>query len=135
MEPYRPVVEQAGASYTGYDRPHYPGSLVKEPVGPEEPLDQIWDAILCNQMLQYVPDVPDLLRQFHGALKRGGALVLTGPTNWPEVEDGDLHRFTIKGIELLLKDAGFRNVDVKSRAVVHMEHNQFSLGYGALAIR
>ncbi|MDD3487655.1 MAG: methyltransferase domain-containing protein [Candidatus Moranbacteria bacterium] len=63
-----------------------------------------FDAVLCNQVMQYVAFPQKTIDLFHGILKDGGYLVMTYPTCWEEVEDCDLWRFTAKGMELLCEN-------------------------------
>lgn len=120
-QPYRELVERS-ATYKGYDHPAHPASVISESdyhgtlgrglIGGDDPLKvwfdrKDWDMILCTQMVQYVENVGALFGRFHQALRENGALVLTYPTTWAEIEQEDLHRFTHAGMERLLKDAGF----------------------------
>jgi SAM-dependent methyltransferase len=124
-QPYRDLVE---GEYLGYDL----GDRI--PVPP-------FDAILCTQVVQYMEDVPELLRYFHAVLTRfgqddlspSGHLVLTYPTNWDEVESFDLWRFTKTGMEMLLKTAGFKIVTHERRAEIDLGGFKFPLGYGVVA--
>ena len=94
-----------------------------------------YDAILCTQVLQYVPDPPLLLHWFHGWLKEGGYLVMTYPTSWDEVEDTDLWRFTKVGMEKLLLDQKFEVLHHERRAEIELGGFKFPLGYGVVARR
>lgn len=94
---------------------------------------QLVDAVMCNQVLQY-SDVPArTLREIGGLLRPGGALVMTYPTNWDEVEAEDYWRFTASGMERLLKEAGFSILNHEQRAAVVIGHFKFPLGYGIVA--
>lgn len=138
-QPYRDLVEAAGGTYIPYDDPKHPGSVVDRYVGDWQQTDPV-DAILCTQVLQYVPRPYGLLAALH---EFQAALVLTYPTNWPEVEPEDLHRFTKAGMERLLTEAGFSIVRHERRAVVKMANvdaggwttfsDAFALGYGVIA--
>lgn len=135
LSPYRDLIEPQ-AQYVGYDRPDYPANMSREHVGGDYPLtvgslDQ-WDAIVCTQVVQFVPNVYRLLRQFRDAITPGGALVLTGPTCWPEVNDEDIHRHTRTGISALMRAAGFEVEVCEERAAVVMTDFRFSLGYGCI---
>ncbi len=100
--PYREIIESNGGHWTGYNRAGYPGGPQTD-IGPEGPLDESWDVIVCSQMLQYVPDPARLLERFGDALAiTAGRLVLTYATNWPEVEREDLYRFTRAGMVEML---------------------------------
>jgi hypothetical protein len=149
-QPYRGVVESV-AEYVPYDRMSLPGSCATTDVGNDHPLTMLrgvqWNAILCTQVVQYVPGyvrqgrhagvqvdgVTELLEDMHYALVPGGCLVLTGPTNWPVVEPEDLHRFTVKGIVARLQSAGFTDIVCDYRAGVTFEGAEWPLGWGAMA--
>lgn len=134
-EPYRGIVEAAGAEYVPFDRRDFPGSVATTNVGNDYPLSQRWDAILSNQVLQYVPSgyVIGVLVDMFSALMPGGCLVLTLPTNWPIVEKEDLRRFTVAGAVELLALAGFSVVECEYREYVTFEGERWPIGLGAIA--
>lgn len=113
-QPYRGIVEAAGGQYDGFDQADFPANvsgvdvLVEdEELGSQMPYED-YDAVLCTQVIQYVPNTHDffiVLRSYISQKK--GVLVMTYPTNWPEVEQADLHRFTKAGMERLFSEAGF----------------------------
>lgn len=134
--PYRQIVLDQGADYVPHDRAAYPANVSDGDIGMEFPLDlkHEWDAILCNQVIQYVPEPFELLRDFRYALKPGGSLVLTGPTNWRVIEDADLWRFTRNGANIMLEEAGFTVERIEWRASIGlMPGFDLPLGWGALA--
>lgn len=152
-QPYREIVEAArlNIGYEGFDLAEFPGNVSGTDVGDDEMFwdANAWDAILCTQVVQYVApgaDVIDLIAGLHQRLFSGGHLVLTYPTNWPEVEDADQHRFTRAGMERLLTDEGFTIVRHEARGSVHDPQfntavgkrvravgEEFVLGYGVVA--
>ncbi len=132
-QPYRDIVEGAGGDYWPYDRLRFPASVTEEDWGVGDPLTSKWDAILCNQVMQFIPDVLGLLERFRAALLPGGVLVMTYATNWDEVEPADLHRFTSSGMTSLLSDARFTVLRHERRAEVLLGGFRFPLGYGVLA--
>jgi glycosyltransferase involved in cell wall biosynthesis len=93
------------------------------------------DAILCNQVLQYLTAPQDTLSRLLSWLKPGGYLVMTYPTNWDEVEEEDLWRFTKAGAEYLLSQAGFHILVHEKRAEINLDGFRFPLGYGVVARR
>ena len=124
--PYRDIVQACG-EWHGYNRGIYPGGS-KEDIGPDDPLEQWWDVVLSTQMLQYVPDVPELLGDFRG---HANQLVLTVATNWPEVESEDLFRFTQTGMEQVLRETGWAVLDVRELGRVPFGDREWcALGYG-----
>lgn len=139
LQPYRDIVEAVGGEYEGFDRDSFPGSVGVNIGFDGEPMplvlreSETFHSILCNQIVQYVPDPGELLTRFRGALAEGGHLILTYPTTWAEVETDDLARFTRAGMERLLRRAGFTIVRHEQRAVIDLGGFRLPLGYGVLA--
>ena len=135
-QPYRDLIaRQEPLSYVAFDRRAFPANVSGENLGDDRPLALKWDVILCTQILQYVPAAGALLAAFHQALVPDGVLILTGPTNWPEVEPEDHRRFTVAGIRAVLDAIGFNHVTVRSRAAIRWGPEELSLGWGATAYR
>lgn len=168
-QPYRDIVEAAGGTYFGFDRPQFPANVGADflPEGisfwdhsNNRPVDHAtalftwtkthgyFDTILCTQVLQYVPfaqyhektlswsyPLGELLTDLRILMEEDNeTLVLTYPTNWPEVEAEDLHRFTKAGMERLLTEAGFEIVRHDWRHGFHAESGEsFAAGYGVIA--
>lgn len=160
-QPYRGIVEAASGEYVGYDAPSFPASVASSDTTGQA-FGQEFDAILCTQVVQYVPGVTDFFWKLRERRRLNKApkghvltpgnqppfhLVLTYPTNWPEVEPEDLHRFTKAGMERLLTEAGFEIVlhekrqsfsDAKIITFDNRSHRTgpgdlFALGYGVVA--
>jgi hypothetical protein len=135
--PYRGIVNAGCDEYVGYDRAEFPANLSGEDVGeypfwPSKP----WDAILCTQVVQYIPfpDLFDLLAMMATEMREhSGRLILTYPTNWPEVEPEDLHRFTKAGMERLLTEVGFEIIRHDWRHGFTVDGMSFAAGYGCIA--
>lgn len=122
--PYRDLVD---GPYTPY-RPNSPIAVLQDSAG-------LIDCVMCNQVVQYLTDVPHTLHLFAELLRPFGALVMTFPTNWDEAEDTDLHRFTANGMRLMLIEAGFSVVNMERRAQVQVGNFKFPLGYGVVAVK
>lgn len=120
-EPYRALVK---GDYISFDK----GQSFPGPYGS-------FDAVMCNQVIQYVGDPAECLSELRSVLRVGGHLLITYPVNWDEVETSDLWRFTKSGMERLLKVAGFEILVHERRAEVRMPGITFPLGYGALCRR
>lgn len=129
-QPYEALVP---GRYHSWDDPHHPAFVAGGEITEDNPFERGWDAILCTQVIEYVPEPFDLLQGLHGMLVTGGHLVITYPTNWPEVEDADLHRFTKTGMERLLRLSGFELLRHTRRAEVRVGNDMLALGYGAVA--
>lgn len=147
-QPYRSLVESYGAKYVGFDHPDLPASVAVEPLNARPPIVKnlvddaylpdvggtpLFDVVLCTQVLQYVPDVPDKLSGFRALMHDQGHLVLTYPTHWPEVEPEDLWRFTKAGMERLLIKAGFEIVRHERRHEMVNRDGTWAIGYGVIA--
>lgn len=133
-QPYRKLVEQTGAEYTPFDDPTFAGSTVTEASAwspTEDSLGQ-FDVVVCTQVLQYVDDPEAALLAMRHLLVRGGWLLITGPTNWPVIEDDDKWRFTTHGVAILLLRAGFMNTAVQEREHVSFEGERWALGWQAV---
>lgn len=133
-QPYREIIVMGGGRYHGYDLSIFPASVTEGEDYQEEGIfDRKWKVIVCTQVVQYVPDVNEFLRILYSLLEKGGALVITWPTNWPEVEQEDLHRFTLSGMCRMLYEQKFREVQGGPRAFVETDGGTFYLGHGAVA--
>jgi hypothetical protein len=154
QQPYRDIVLEVPASYTPFDAPGYPGSTVTQDTTGAA-FGNVFDSILCTQVIQYQERPEQFLLSLRERFRRAAALgaprpdcylVMTYPTNWPEVEVEDRHRFTKAGMEELLTEAGFSilrhekrgsvwdpRFDVGSNKRVTATGEELVLGYGVVA--
>lgn len=137
-QPYRTLIESFGAEYTPYDAPQYPASRAeKDTTG--QTFGKTYDTLLVTQVIQYVERpgtwLIELRARFLRPTEGDAALVMTYPTNWPEVEDEDLHRFTKAGMARLLTDAGFhiQRHEPRQDVAVSLDGERLVAGYGVLA--
>jgi SAM-dependent methyltransferase len=132
LSPYRALV---AGEYVGFDRKTFPGNVTHADIGPINPLRAFgsWDAILCTQVIQFMTSPAGFAAGCREALRPGGHLVLTVPTCWPELEPGDLHRFTRAGLHRLLYEARFTVLRLEPRAEIKLGGFALPLGYGVLA--
>jgi 2-polyprenyl-3-methyl-5-hydroxy-6-metoxy-1,4-benzoquinol methylase len=91
--------------------------------------------VVCTQVVQYAPSPRVLIAKTWAQLKPGGVLLLTGPTNWPEVEPTDLWRLTRAGIETVLHELGWKDIVVFSRHGTEADGQRLSYGWAARAVR
>jgi SAM-dependent methyltransferase len=72
-----------------------------------------FDTVLCNQVLEHVPEPATLLREVGRVLKPAGTLLLTAPQTWGlHHEPHDFYRYTKYGLRYLAESNGLRVVDI-----------------------
>jgi arsenite methyltransferase len=105
--------------------------------------DEAFDAALCVQVLEYVPDVPGALAEMHRAVRRGGRVVVWD-VDWSTVSlhssdpartqrilqawDGHLtHPALPRTLAAALRTAGFADVEVEGHtfATVELDPDSF----------
>jgi SAM-dependent methyltransferase len=78
--------------------------------------DGFFDAVLCTQLLEHVPDPAAVVGELHRVIRSGGRLFLTVPLVWELHElPHDYYRYTQAGLTHLLESAGFADVTVEPR--------------------
>jgi SAM-dependent methyltransferase len=111
-KPYRGYL--SAQHYIGIDLPTY-GPQAADLFGSALQLpfrDVSYDAVLCTEVLEHVPDPNRLFREIARLLEPGGVLILTTPQTWGlHLEPFDYFRYTRYGLETLATSAG---LDVQS---------------------
>lgn len=92
-----------------------------------------FDAVICNQVIQYLESPGASLTQIAESLRPGGHLLLTYHGCWAEVEESDLWRFTKAGMSQLMGYVGLHVVHHELRAEVVIGNFRFPTGYGVVA--
>lgn len=133
-QPYRRLVEEHGGHYTPYDSPSFPCSIASSDTT-KQVLGKSFDTILCTQVLQFVEHPRAFLYELGARFPSVGHLVMTYTTNWPEVNEEDLHRYTRSGMERLLPQAGWTVLRHDRRATTVTRGYEWAFGYGVLARR
>lgn len=73
-----------------------------------------FDALLCNQVLEHVPDDEAFVAELARVVKPGGLLVLTAPFIWDEHEQPyDFKRYTSYGIHALMERHGLSVIEFR----------------------
>lgn len=76
--------------------------------------DNVFDAVICTQVLEHVADPFLCLSEMHRVLKRGGCLILTAPMAHAEHQRPyDYFRYTSYGLVLLCSRTGFSETVVQ----------------------
>jgi len=96
-------------------------------------MESPYDAIMCTQVLQYLPDGgAEKLKDFYRWLSKKGIVLITYATNWEEAENSDMVRATSSGMMNMMLSAGFTLSNSELLAEVHIGHFHFPLGHGII---
>jgi SAM-dependent methyltransferase len=111
-QPYRELFTTIDG-YVAMDRttaaaPDLCGDALALPFG-----DALFDTVICNQVLEHVPDPARVMSEVARVLKPCGQLLLTTPQTWGlHLEPYDFYRYTKYGLAHLGRQAGFDVIDV-----------------------
>jgi len=108
-KPYIKLLEGQVACYIGverdrarYGRADVGGDVLALPFG-----DGLFDTVLCNQVLEHVPEPQYAMDEMARMLKSGGRLILTAPHIWGLHEvPHDYFRYTPYGLRHLAESSG-----------------------------
>ena len=77
--------------------------------------DQCADVVVCTEVLEHVIDPEAVIGEASRLLKQGGALVLSMPfIGHVHADPYDFQRYTAQKLDLLLRDAGFRDITIRT---------------------
>jgi SAM-dependent methyltransferase len=117
--PYRELFNHLRYESSDWEQSVHPGARGVDHVGPAHDLpvpDGAYDAVLCTQVLEHVPNPGAVLAELHRVLRPGGRLYLTVPLAWELHElPYDFYRYTPHGLARILTDAGFVRLDIRPR--------------------
>jgi SAM-dependent methyltransferase len=86
--------------FLSVDREAYPGVAIRGDLTSMPVLDESVDGILCEMVLEHVPDSEGALREFRRILRPGGRVYLAVPFLWPyHASPHDYRRWTTSGFE------------------------------------
>lgn len=106
---YKAIDLGVGESRWNYSNLDYVGPLDNMPIESE-----VFDAVLCTQVLEHLEWPRESLVEMFRVLKKGGRLYITAPMSHREHQvPYDFFRYTSYGLKSLCERAGFRNVRVK----------------------
>ena len=117
--PYRELFGHLRYENTDWENSVHPGARAVDHVGPAHDLpvpDATYDAVLCTQVLEHVPNPAEVIGELYRVLRPGGRLYLTVPLAWELHElPFDFYRYTAHGLARILGDAGFEQLDIRPR--------------------
>ena len=110
--PYRSVfanvTKYIGVDLPGTGSPTVFGDALRLPF-----LAGQFDTVLCNEVLEHVPDTGALIGESVRVLRPGGILILTTPQTWGlHHEPHDYYRFTKYGLRYVAEKAGLTVIEV-----------------------
>jgi SAM-dependent methyltransferase len=72
-----------------------------------------FDAVVCTEVLEHVPEPGDFLREVFRVITPGGVLLLTTPQTWGLHEEPyDFYRYTKYGLAYLFRKVGFEVLEI-----------------------
>ena len=75
--------------------------------------DGVFHTVLCNQVLEHVPEPSKLMAEVARVLRPGGVVLLTTPQTWGlHLEPHDFYRYTEYGLRYLAEKSGLEVVEV-----------------------
>jgi SAM-dependent methyltransferase len=106
QRPYEAIFRQLGAGYLAYDVPSQQADVAGT-AGSLPFSEQVFDAVLCTQVLEHVPDPAATLAEISRVLKPGGWCFLsTHGTYLFHPHPTDYWRWTQQGMERIFWNAG-----------------------------
>lgn len=105
---YKAIDLAVGESRWNYSNLDYIGPLHEMPID-----NNIFDAILCTQVLEHLEWPRESVKEMHRVLKNGGKLYMTVPMAQNEHQTPyDFFRYTSYGIKSICHHAGFKDVKI-----------------------
>lgn len=113
VKPYAQIFEGRVTMYLGLDLPPNPQANVHAD-GQGLPFKvEAFDFVLCNEVLEHVPEPSQLIANVYRVLKPGGVLLLTTPQTWGlHHEPRDFYRYTSYGLRYLAEKNGLEIIEV-----------------------
>ncbi len=117
--PYRERFAHLRYESSDWEHSPHPGARRVDHIGPAHAIpvpEQSYDAVLCTQVLEHVPNPQEVVRELHRVLRPGGRLYMTVPLAWELHElPFDYYRYTPAGLHRIVTEAGFERLDIRPR--------------------
>ena len=117
--PYRIYFEHARYVAVDFAATDYHGFQGLDAICSVEALpfpDGSFDAVLCTEVLEHVPDPAQVLREFKRVTRPGGRVFITVPQSW-EIHEApyDFYRYTSYGLRSLITRSGLEVAELDAR--------------------
>lgn len=117
-KPFQPLYSRYARDSVGIDVSHTQHADARMDIladGQALPFeDEAFDAVLCTEVMEHVPEPQRLLAEIRRVLRPGGVAVMTTPFLVPEHEQPwDFFRYTRFGLRYLAERAGLEVVEVR----------------------
>jgi len=117
--PYRELFDHLHYESTDWEHSVHPGARAVDHIGPAHDLPvahESYDAVLCTQVLEHVPNPDAVIAELYRVLRPGGRLYMTVPLAWELHEmPFDFYRYTPHGLATILGGTGFAELDIRPR--------------------
>lgn len=75
--------------------------------------EKVIDTVLCNEVLEHIPEPLKFMSELNRVLKPQGILILTTPQTWGlHLEPHDYYRYTKYGLRYLAEQSGFEVMEI-----------------------
>jgi SAM-dependent methyltransferase len=115
--PYRELFAHCEYAASDWTESVHPGARLADIVAPLHDIpveDASFDAVLCTQVLEHVPDPGAVLAELHRVLAPGGRLWLTVPfVGELHEEPHDFFRYTTYALRAGCERAGFETISIE----------------------
>jgi len=117
--PYRELFRHVRYETADWEMSFHVADEVLQHVGPAHAIpvgDGEFDAVLCTQVLEHVPNPAEVIQELFRVLAPGGRLYMTLPFVWELHEiPWDFYRYTSSSLHRMLDTAGFGEIDIRAR--------------------
>jgi len=106
IQPYRPLIAERLRQYVAVDLAESPLVTLRADACTLPFPENLFDLVFCTQVLEYVPEPAEAVREIHRVLKPGGVALFSFAAFYPRIADDDYWRFTSAGLSHRLRSFG-----------------------------
>jgi SAM-dependent methyltransferase len=110
IQPYRPLIADRLRQYVAVDMAESPLVTLRGNACALPFPENLFDLVFCTQVLEYVPEPSEAVREIYRVLKPGGVALLSFSAFYPRAVDQEHWRFLPAGLRYLL--CPFAQVDI-----------------------